>query len=128
MSTRHSFLKNLTAWLSGFLIPLVWPTVLQALGFSMSTFTIILDYRGGTYLKQVTAPDPRTALVSWSHLLTAGEIPGLGSQRIAHLIQQLADDAAGLYQPIPIAGLRSVWCTGLPFGGLVNIVRTDLAS
>jgi len=48
----------------------------------MSTYTIIWEYRGGTYIKQVTAQSAELALVAWSQVLTSGEIPGIGTKRL----------------------------------------------
>jgi len=93
----------------------------------MSVYTILWDYQGGTYIKQVRARTPFKALIAWSRLLSPGEIPGLGERRLARLVQELEMDAYDLYQPVELTGMTNAWCTGAPPGGIVNIVKTDLS-
>ena len=93
----------------------------------MGTYTVIWEYRGGTYIKQVTGRTARSAFKSWSQALSPKEIPGLGAQRLSRFIQEISEDSAGIFQPILLEGLTNAWCVGTPYGGLVNIVKTDLS-
>ncbi|WP_157275482.1 hypothetical protein [Pelomonas sp. Root1444] len=93
----------------------------------MSTYTIIWEYQGGTYMKQVRARTALVALLAWSRRLSAGEIPGIGEKRLARLVQAMEEDPAGLFSPVALTGLKSAWCASTPYGGLVNIVKTDVS-
>jgi hypothetical protein len=92
----------------------------------MATYTVILDYRGGTYISQVAAGNARLALVKWAKQIKPHEIQHLGPKRQAKLISDIESNIADLYTPTPIREVVNVWCTGFPLpGGLVNIIRTE---
>ena len=93
----------------------------------MGTYTVIWEYRGGTYIKQVTGRTVRSAFKSWSHSFSPKEVPGLGPQRLSRFIKEISEDSAGLFLPVLLEGLSNAWCTGTPYGGLVNIIKTDLS-
>jgi hypothetical protein len=93
----------------------------------MSTYTIIWELKGGTYMKQVNARTASSALLAWSRALESGEIPGLREKRLAHLVQAIEADPAELFKPIEIAGLTNAWCAATPYGGWLNIIKTDLS-
>lgn len=93
----------------------------------MSTYTVIWEYKRGTYIKQVRARSALDALVTWSQALSCGEIPGIGEKRLTRMAHAFANDTAGVLQPVPLEGLTNAWCASTPFGGLVNIIKTDLA-
>jgi len=92
----------------------------------MALFTVILEYRGGTYIAQVAAKGPRQALVRWAQQLSPKSVAGLGARAKAPLMRALVQRGGGLDAPTPIAGLPNVWCAGFPIpGGLVNIIKTE---
>jgi hypothetical protein len=92
----------------------------------MALFTVILDYRGGTYVSQVEASGPRAALLAWAAALDPRQVKFLGERRKQKLIRELELDEYDLAEPVALDGLRNVWCTdvSLPPFALVNIVAT----
>lgn len=92
----------------------------------MPLFTVILDYRGGTYVSQVEASGPRAALLAWAVALDPRDVKFLGEKRKQSLIRELEHDEYDLYDPVALAGMRNAWCTfaPLPSLALVNIVAT----
>ena len=78
----------------------------------MAKFTLILEFRGGTYIRQLRAASPKAALSA----LAAGPDPK------SKLFGALLDD-----KPVAIDGVTNCWCSSAVYQGklaLVNIVRT----
>jgi hypothetical protein len=89
----------------------------------MSLFTIVLDWQGGTYLAQVKASSPSSAIRKWVHGRAIRLVPTLGARGRASVLRDL--DADG---PTPVERLSGVWCGGFATrsgSGLINVVRTD---
>jgi hypothetical protein len=85
-------------------------------------FTIVLDHRGGTYLAQVRAASPASALTVWARQLPSQCIPGIGKATAAALAERLRE-----HPPVALDGLMSAWCTGSAVRGafaLINIILT----
>ena len=90
----------------------------------MALFTAILDYRGGTYIQQVSAIGPQQAVRRWAKELDVAAIPGLGRRGGLELARSVADHQL---VPTPVAGVASVWCTSTLLCdslALVNLVKT----
>ncbi len=89
-------------------------------------FTFILDYRGGTYIRQMAGRSLKRAIQEWAESLQASEIYRLGNSGKQDLVSALNDE-----QPIPIEGVQNVWCFSVVARGqlaLINIVKTEPAS
>lgn len=89
----------------------------------MALFTIVLDYRGGTYLNQIRATTPAKACQKWARDLDASAVYGLGKTGKAELIEELRFD-----RPRPFDELTNAWClTAIARGqlALINVVKTD---
>jgi hypothetical protein len=71
-------------------------------------WTVFLDYRGGTYVRQVRAEGPAAALESSLVALEPGDVAGLTAAGLAAF-------GAGLLRAeiTPIHGLTNVWCSSL---------------
>jgi hypothetical protein len=85
-------------------------------------FTIVLDHRGGTYMAQVRAVSPASALTVWARQLPSQCVPGVGEATAAALAARLREDP-----PVALDGLVSAWCTGSVIRGayaLINIILT----
>lgn len=85
------------------------------------TFTFILQFRGGTYISQIEAPNAMMAKDQWARNLDEHSIEGMGSRIKASMIKSVAEDV-----PTPIAGMNDVWCLhGIASGRsfLVHFVR-----
>jgi hypothetical protein len=92
----------------------------------MALFTIILEYRGGTYIAQVAARGPRQALARWARDVSPKTVAVLGARAKAALVSALVEHGGRGNPPTPIEGLPNVWCAGFPIpGGLVNIIKTE---
>jgi hypothetical protein len=86
-------------------------------------FTVILEYKGGTYISQVSGESPRSSLSVWVSTLRDRDLKEWGTT-IAELKEIVESD-----QPVAVAGCRGVWCvSGSAMGGLalINIIATDV--
>jgi len=79
-------------------------------------FTIVCDYRGGTYIAQVNAPDQNGALLNWADYLRKERPFGRSSSWMAKAITADKD-----YRPSAITGLSKVWCMSTLCGGTLVI-------
>jgi len=78
----------------------------------MAKFTVILEFGGGTYIRQVKAISPKTAL----RKLAAG------TDDKRALFFTLVDEG-----PVAIQGISKCWCSSATYRGklaLANIVKT----
>ena len=87
----------------------------------MALFTVVLEFGGGTYISQFKAASPHAAAVKHAaHLIGInGMCTPLDRKRLS--------DRLSLEQPVPIQGIRNVWCCSASVGrkfALVNIVAT----
>lgn len=91
-------------------------------------YTVVMDYRGGTYISQVEADDVATALRRWAAALDVWEGERLGPQRKAKLIRKLDEDLACDMGPVLLDGLINAWCTTVRLSRgsslLIHIVAT----
>jgi hypothetical protein len=86
-----------------------------------SLFTVILEFRGGTYVSQMNAQGPSEALTGW---ITAQSDEDLSSWKLdrIEMTKLFAEDS-----PHAVDGLQNAWCmsASLPRGlALVNIIKT----
>lgn len=83
-------------------------------------FTLVLDWKGGTYLSQVKAPTLKTAKRKW---LTSIPLEIFGTHQVlSELATQIDED-----EPVLLEGLESVWCTGFMVEeklALVHVIAT----
>ena len=78
----------------------------------MARFTVILEFTGGTYVRQVKAASARRALKAIA----------TGKHGKAALFRALAEE-----KPAAIEGVKNCWCCGASYRdklALVNIVKT----
>lgn len=88
-------------------------------------YTIVLDYKGGTYIAQVSGDSPAAALSNWLSEIRDQELAEWGITRGEIKAIMDTDD------PTPVSGCSGVWCvTGSTKKGLVlvNVVATDGSS
>ena len=89
-------------------------------------YTVVMDYRGGTYVAQVSARSVTAALKLWSEGLDTGVIDELGREQKKELIHHTTDFR--VEKPVLLNGLVNVWCaSALTSGGLatINVVATN---
>ncbi len=90
-------------------------------------YTVVIDYRGGTYISQVHARSVADALKIWAAALDTAAIGGLGPQRKVELIDDIKEQLSLGQEPALLDGLVNAWCaSALTSGGLalINIVAT----
>jgi hypothetical protein len=90
-------------------------------------YTVIMEYREGTYISQVDGDSVVEALQKWASALDPAGIQGLGQARKKDLIDDIGSSLAHGLKAEPLQGLLNVWCTSaLTSGGfmLINLVAT----
>jgi len=90
------------------------------------TYTLIVEFRGGTYINQVIASNVDLAIIAWIEQLKISRKPikYLGTKTLAEISQEAKD-----YDNTPKAldGVDNVWCTSFctKVGFfLINIIKT----
>jgi hypothetical protein len=84
-------------------------------------YTFIFEYEGGTYVKQVSAPDLKLAMYTWASLV-GFDIPGFNYRRKKQLISGIESE-----EPTLLMGLENVWHSFFLLGrssGFLNIIAT----
>jgi len=87
----------------------------------MASFTMILEFDGGTYISQCQASSPDDAAAKHVDYLV-----GLNGMSTLTVRRRVADRLAQ-ERPVAIEGVRKVWCCSASVGkklALVNIVAT----
>lgn len=85
------------------------------------TYTFVIEFLGGTYVRQAGGESPELALRAWLRLACEGELEW-AEYRI-ELLRALIDQNA-----VPIEGCRNVWCMSGVAGEhlfLIHIIGTD---
>ena len=85
-----------------------------------SLYTVILEYRGGTYISQIHSESPGAAVKKWSSTITDDNLAVWGLDR-ADLVL-LSDD-----NPLPLENCMNIWClTGSAKNHLMllNVIAT----
>lgn len=82
-------------------------------------FTMVCEYRGGTYVSQVRAIDPPGAISVWAALLrTERRVP----RSSAYLARAVSANIARGDRPVAMDGLSGVWCFTALCGGDLMIL------
>lgn len=87
----------------------------------LERFTMVCDFRGGTYISQVTAHDPRDAIAVWAALLRRDRPLEEASVLVAQAVDANPDDI------VPLSGLTGAWCWSEVVDSalvLVNIIKS----
>jgi len=86
-----------------------------------------MEYRGGTYIAQVAAADPESALQQWAAQIGPIDIAYFSEARKEELIDAIDEWLAASQGAAAITGTRNVWCHTQSIGGfqmLINVVAT----
>jgi hypothetical protein len=86
-------------------------------------YTIVCEFRGGTYVSQVSATDEHGAIDAWTSYLVCNQPIPRVSKHLAKAVAARISETA----PIALDGLTGVWCVSAACGGdlmLANIVHT----
>jgi hypothetical protein len=90
---------------------------------SCRKYTIVCEFRGGTYVSQVFADDVLGAVEAWTgYLASERPIP-----RVSTHLAKAVGASIGDNPPIALEGLTGVWCFCSTCGGdlmLANVVET----
>ena len=76
----------------------------------MTRFTFVLEFRGGTYLEQVSADTIESAVERYLLVLKEGRETSSFAEA---LVPELAEDC-----PVRVTGLQNVWCMSADRNGL----------
>ncbi|MDP2228381.1 MAG: hypothetical protein Q8J78_12985 [Moraxellaceae bacterium] len=88
-----------------------------------SIYTFVIDYDGGTYLRQIKARGVRKALIKFITVIQKDKDYVWGKSMADDLIEFAR---MGVW-PVRVEGLENVWCTSssaLNKFALINIVKT----
>lgn len=94
----------------------------------MRLYTFLAEYDGGSYVSQVKAPNPPSAIFEWAQNMDVKSIPGLGLKSKEQLLQELTQAESEGYLYVAIQGLHNVWCVTAFLRGklmLVTFVETQ---
>jgi hypothetical protein len=86
-------------------------------------YTMICEFRDGTYLSQVEAPTAKEAVEAWATLIKADKpIPSASANVARNVLHMLRQEGA-----TSLSGLEDVWCVMASCGGdiiLLNVVQS----
>lgn len=88
----------------------------------MNRYTIVFEFRGGTYIEQINGDSVMEAANTWANNVKISDIKHLGEAGKSELINQIKTE-----NPTPLNGLHHVWCiSGILRSGyfLINIIQT----
>ena len=92
----------------------------------MDAYTVVMEFRGGTYISQVKANNLRNCLKKWADSLEFDDIKYFGVKALA----ELKREAQIMDLPIKINGVKNVWCCCMSIKAgfiLINIIKTSLS-
>ena len=87
----------------------------------MALYTVIFEYREGTHIEQVQAPNEVEAFRAWGNKLNPNDIQHLGEKSKNRIVQDTKNKD---YWPTAIKGMKNVWCAETSLSGLINIIKT----
>lgn len=92
----------------------------------MPLYTIRMDYRGGTYITQISAPTELKACIKWANDLDLSSHKYIGPKGKRDLIEEMHDKDM---KPVLLQECINAWCTCALIRGTcahINIVQTDI--
>ena len=92
----------------------------------MDLYTIIMDFRGGTYIEQVKAASPEKATIKWAVKLNVKEIPYLSENSRMSLIAAIPIMLKDK-EIIKLDNLQNIWSFTFQFKtgyAIVNVIKT----
>ncbi|HXL81011.1 MAG TPA: hypothetical protein VN951_09060 [Pyrinomonadaceae bacterium] len=76
----------------------------------MPLYTFVLNYYGGTYVRQIRASSPSVAPKVWAKKLKPKDIVGLGPKSHRQLIKDMTDPQDQDNGPTKVSGMKNTWC------------------
>jgi hypothetical protein len=89
----------------------------------MPLYTFLMDFKGGTYIRQIKASSPKFACVEWAKSLDTSKIVGLGKKGRNYLVEEMKNET-----PTPINQTVNAWCTTALIRGniaIITLIRTE---
>ena len=83
----------------------------------MQLYTFFMEYRGGTYIAQITET-LKNAPVRWAEELEVSQIQGFETPDREELVSAMKVD-----EPMRIQGLTNVWCVTALIGAEMAIIH-----
>lgn len=90
-----------------------------------SLFTVVVDFRGGSYVGQFEAQTPEAALLAWAASARAEKFNPGASGRLAKAVEQTIADENW---PTALEGLANAWFAAAMVGtdmASIHVVRTE---
>ncbi len=90
------------------------------------TYTFILEFRGGTYIKQLSGRNLNIAIRSWAKELIHDNIKYLGPQGLMSILKRIKT-----IEPLALDEMVNVWFIYFPIkngNAFLNIIKTDITS
>ncbi len=88
----------------------------------MEKYTIVFDFKGGTYISQYYASSIKEAVLLWANNSDNGDIPDISIKVKEQIYSNLLED-----EPILLTGIENVWCSFFRIkrkGYLINTILT----
>tara|TARA_Y100000588_G_C13882691_1_gene765180 strand:+ start:348 stop:626 length:279 start_codon:yes stop_codon:yes gene_type:complete len=76
----------------------------------MNLYTVVLEFRLGTYINQFYTKDPMSACVEFIQQLEVKTVFGMEGDYKQRMLDDLND---GDHNPVPLRGLSHVWYTSI---------------
>ena len=91
----------------------------------MELYTIIFDYKGGTYVFQLYANDEYAACLKWAEELDTGEIEYIGVKLKEKLLLELNNEDN---KPLLLKDRINIWFTMVTLNGnaFIHIIKTSV--
>jgi hypothetical protein len=84
-------------------------------------YTIVLEFSGGTYIRQLRESDANSEVATWAKGITPDEAATWGLDH-GQLVTAIAQDKA-----VPVEDCEGVWCIGVNVSdrlALINVIHT----
>ena len=88
----------------------------------MEKYTIVFEFKGGTYISQYHASNIKEAVLLWAKNSDNGSIPNISIIEKQQIYNSLLED-----EPTSLSGIENVWCNFFRIkrkGYLINTILT----
>lgn len=93
----------------------------------MGFYTIIMEFKGGTYISQLICKDEYNGVITYIKKLRFKDVSGLTKKIKRDWVKELLEDDTS--KPVSLKNLKNVWCTFLHSSNksscLINIIKTQ---